>query len=160
MKERVVATPLDERSPKGVITYFLPYCQGQDLTSTHKMGMQGAKSPAGARGALASSFFLKAGLRPVRRIMRGCQQDTETRAVARSGISGVQRGSRPFAGAWGRPPVSFSPAPAGRKETLQQPCGSLSRDSCSAGKSVIIEVDEWSGDLRSIGMAPDHPEGR
>ena len=45
-----------------------------------------------------------------------------TRAVARSGKSGVPRGSRPFAGAWGRPLVSFSPAPAGRKETLQQPC--------------------------------------
>jgi len=46
--------------------------------------------------------------------------------VARSGKSGVLRGSSPFAGAWGdpawgagNPPVSFSPALAGRKETLQ-----------------------------------------
>ena len=29
------------------------------------------------------------------------------RVVAGSRRSGVQRGSRPFAGAWGRPPVSF-----------------------------------------------------
>src|SRR6266496_1089546 len=46
-------------------------------------------------------------------------------AVARSGISGVQRGSRPFAGAWGRPPCSFSPAPAGRKETLNSPANTI-----------------------------------
>src|SRR5205807_6212915 len=40
-------------------------------------------------------------------------------------ISGALRGRRPSAGAWGHPPGSFSNAPAGRKETLPQPCGSL-----------------------------------
>src|SRR5436305_4439495 len=40
------------------------------------------------------------------------------RAVARSGISGVQRGVCPFAGAGGRPPVSFSPAPTGGAKKL------------------------------------------
>ena len=38
-----------------------------------------------------------------------------------------------------------------RERTFFRP-GSLTRDSWSASKSVIIEVDEWSGDLRSIGM--------
>src|SRR5438270_9366421 len=58
-------------------------------------------------------------------------QKASIRAVARSRISGVLRGSRPFAGAWGRPPVSFSLAPARRKETLQQPWTSgVLRGSC------------------------------
>ncbi len=50
------------------------------LRSPHKSGVQGTESLAGARGTLsgrqvilASSFFLKAGLRPARRIMSGCQ---------------------------------------------------------------------------------------
>src|SRR5205807_8842093 len=35
---------------------------------------------------------------------------------------------RPFAGAWGRPPVSFSLAPAGRKASLQQPWLEVAKD--------------------------------
>src|SRR2546421_8872991 len=41
--------------------------------STDKSGVQGTESLAGARGVLASSFFLQAGLRLTRRIMSGCQ---------------------------------------------------------------------------------------
>src|SRR5437763_14457967 len=37
------------------------------------MGVQRAKPFAGARGVLASSFFLKAGHRPARTVMTGCQ---------------------------------------------------------------------------------------
>ena len=43
------------------------------------------------------------------------------RAVARSGISGVQRGSRPFAGAWGRPQSLFLPRPQGAKKLCNSP---------------------------------------
>src|ERR1700730_9996437 len=38
--------------------------------------------------------------------------------------------------------------------------GPPTRGSLSARKSAIIEAEEWRGDLRSMGIAPDHREGR
>ena len=39
-----------------------------------RMGVQGAVPPAGARGALALSFFLKEGRRADEIILSGCQE--------------------------------------------------------------------------------------
>ena len=55
--------------------------------------------------------------------MRSPRTIGRCRAVARSRISGVQRGSRPFAGAWGRPQSLFLPRPQGAKKLCNSPAG-------------------------------------
>ena len=62
---------------------------------------------------------------PARPARRACRRavggEFLVRAVARSGRSRVLRGGSPFAGAWGRPPISFFSRARRAQEILQQP---------------------------------------
>src|SRR5437763_8215844 len=86
---------------------FLPRPQGAKKlcnSPATKRGSKGQPPLCGGLGASPSLFFLP---RPQGAKRLGNSPGRNIRVVARSPRSGVLRGSRPFAGAWGRPPVSF-----------------------------------------------------